>query len=137
MDIQVYEDMVEAVKYCNSKINKNYGNVIVRYQTANSTYPHTVVREIRNKTLQGYGTRREKVSTLGYRITIFAKDKGTVSKQQIARELMKHIDDFMQYNIGLELVNMNEGDLENSNSDIYPIDLFYNTNWYENRRRIV
>lgn len=136
MDIQVYEDIVDALTYCNERLEKNYGNVVVRYPSTNPTYPYTVVREIRNVPVGRYNRNYDKVSSVGYRIDIFAKTKGSVSKQEIARKLMKGLNDFMQDTLGLSLVSKNEGDLENDSS-IYPVILTYSGNFEEFRRRLI
>lgn len=136
MDIQIYRDIFDGLTNYNNKLFKNYGNVIVSYPTSDTTYPHTVFKEIRNVANSRYNTRYDKVSSIGYRVDIFAKDKGNIDKETIARQLMKYIDDYLTYTVGLLQVSYNIVELENDSS-IYQIILTYSANLYENRRIII
>lgn len=136
MDIVVYDKLLQALKEYNSSIEQNYGNVVVPYPTQEPTYPYTVFDEIRNVADRRYNTVYDKVSSIGYRVDIYAKTKGSVAKQKIARKLMKYIDDFLTYNVGLLQVSYNANELENDSS-IYHIILTYSANLNENRRRII
>lgn len=136
MDIVIYENILADLKTYNDNLDKNYGNVVVAYPSTNPTYPYTVFDEIRNVADRRYNTRYDKVSSIGYRVDIFAKTKGSVSKQTIARKLMKDIDDFLTNTVGLLQVSYNPDGLVNDSS-IYRITLTYSANLYENRRRII
>lgn len=136
MDIQVYEDILDGLKEYNKNLDKNYGNVVVAYPSTNPTYPYTVFDEIRNVADRRYNTPYDKVSSIGYRVDIFAKTKGSVSKQTIARKIMKEIDDFLTNNVGLLQVSYNYDDLMNDSS-IYHIILTYTANLHNNRRKIM
>lgn len=136
MDIVVYDKLLEALTEYNSTIEQNYGNVVVPFPAQEPTYPYTVFDEIRNVANRQYNTIYDKVSSIGYRVDIFAKTKGEIDKQKIARKIMKDIDDFLTYNIGLLQVSYNANELENDSS-IYHIILTYSANLNENRRRII
>ncbi len=136
MDIVVYDKLLQVLKEYNSSIVQNYGNVVVSYPAQEPTYPYTVFDEIRNVADRRYNTLYDKVSGIGYRVDIYAKTKGGVTKQKIARKLMKYIDDFLTYNVGLLQVSYNASELENDSS-IYHIILTYSANLYENRRKII
>lgn len=136
MDIKVYDDIINGLREYNDNLTENYGNVIVEYPSAKPTYPYTVFREIRNVADTRYNTRYQKVSSLGYRVDIFAKSMGNISKSDIARNLMQSIDDFLSNTVGLTQISYNYSDIENDAS-IYSIILTYTCNFDENRRRII
>lgn len=136
MDIQVYDIIKEALKEYNKSLEENYGNTVVGVAPNRPTYPLTIFDEIRNVADRRYNTRYDKVSSIGYRVDIFAKTKGSVSKQTIARKLMKEIDDFLTNTVGLLQVSYNVSELENDSS-IYHIILTYSANLHNNRRQIM
>lgn len=135
MDIVVSDIILDGLKEYNSKLDKNYGNVIMSYPSANPTYPYTVFDEIRNVANRNYNTPYDKVASVGYRADIYAKTKGSVSKREIARFIAKEVDNYLS-KIGLLQVSYNASELENDSS-IYHIILTYSGNLYENRRRII
>ena len=135
MDILAYEYMLQGLKDYNSAIEQNYGNVIVPYPTINSTYPHTVFEEIRNIANPNYNSYYDRVASVGYRVDIYAKTKGSVSKQIIARKIAQEVDNYLT-NVGLTRVSFNVSELENDNS-IYHIIMTYSGNLHENRRKLI
>ena len=136
MDINVYDNIIDGLKQYNATLKESYGNVIVEFPSANPTYPYTVVSEVRNVPDRRYNTRYQKVSSLGYRVDIFAKSKGNIKKSKIARCLMKDIDDFLTNTVGLTQTSYNSSDNENDAS-IYYISLTYSMSFDENKRRII
>lgn len=136
MDIVVYDDILNGLKEYNRNLAQNYGNNIVGIAPINPTYPLTVFDEIRNQANAAYNTPYDKVSSLGYRVDIFAKTKGNITKQSIARKLAKDIDNFLTNHVGLLQVSWNINELENDSS-IYQITLTYSANLHENRRTII
>ena len=66
---------------------------------------------------------------------IYAKTKGSVSKQIIARKIAQEVDNYLT-NVGLTRASFNVSDLENDSS-IYHIIMTYSGNLYENRRRFI
>ena len=135
MDILAYDYIFSGLKEYNSNLTKNYGNAIVSYPTQNPTYPYTVFDEIRNVAHISYNTPYDKVASVGYRADIYAKTKGNVTKQEIARFIAKEVDKYLT-NIGLLQVSYNVSELENDSS-IYHIILTYSGNLYENRRKLI
>lgn len=135
MDIQIYEDIFYGLKEYNSKLFKNYGNVIRNSTKTSTEYPYTTFQEIRNVANSRYNTRYDKVSSIGYRVDIYAKTKGTIDREMIARKLMKDIDDYLTYSVGLTQVSYNIDPSENDDS-IYHIITTYVANLHENRRKI-
>lgn len=136
MDIVVSDIILDGLKEYNSKLDKNYGNVIMSYPSANPTYPYTVFDEIRNVANRNYNTPYDKVASVGYRADIYAKTKGSVSKREIARVVAKEVDNYLTNYVGLLQVSYNASELEND-STIYHIILTYSASLNENRRRII
>ncbi len=136
MDIEFYNIVLRDMKVYNDKIAQNYGNVIVQFPTKNTTYPHTVFSEIRNVANPNYNSCHDKVASIGYRVDIYAKSKGNVDKQTIARKLAKEIDNYLTNYVGLTQISWNVIELENDSS-IYHIIITYSGNLHENRRRII
>ncbi len=135
MDILAYEYMLQGLKDYNSTIEQNYGNVVVATPPTNPTFPLTVFDEIRNVANPNYNGCFERVSSVGYRADIYAKTKGSVSKQIIARRIAQEVDNYLT-NVGLTRVSFNISELENDNS-IYHIIMTYSGNLQEFRRKFI
>lgn len=133
MDIELYDIMLKGLKEFNDSLTDNYGNVVLPYPSEKPTYPYTVFDEIRNTANKGYNSRICRLSSVGYRLDIYAKDMGKFNKQTIAREVAKKLNDFLTYNCGLTQVSWNRVELENDGS-IYCITMTYSASLYENRR---
>lgn len=134
MDIVAYSDMLDGLIEYNKTVKNNYGNKIVRYPTTDTTYPHTVFQEIRNVANANYNTCYERVSSVGYRVDIFAKTKAKIGKDEIARNIAKLCDDYLTA-IGLTRVSFNINDLENDSS-IFHIIMTYSGQLNEYRRKL-
>ena len=135
MDILAYDYMLQGLKDYNATIEQNYGNVVVATPPTNPTYPLTVFDEIRNVANPNYNSCYERVASVGYRADIYAKTKGSVSKQIIARRIAQEVDKYLT-NIGLIRVSFNVSELENDSS-IYHIIMTYSGNLHENRRKLI
>jgi adenine-specific DNA methylase len=135
MDILTYDYLLNGLKEYNKEIDQNYGNVVVPFPTTNTTYPTTVFEEIRNVANQNYNSCYERLASVGYRADIYAKTKGSVSKQIIARKIAQEVDEYLT-NVGLTRVSFNVSELENDSS-IYHIIMTYSGNLHENRRRFI
>lgn len=135
MDIKAYEYMFNGLTEYNNSVAQNYGNVIVKYPTTDTTYPHTIFTEIRNTANPNYNGCFERVANVGYRVDIYAKTKGNVPKSSIAREIALIVDKYLT-NIGLTRVSFNAIELENKAS-IYHIIMTYSGNLYENKRKLI
>ena len=128
MDIWAYEDLLKGMRNYNDMLGKPRGNVIVKYSTENSTYPHTIFSEIRN--VDYLVTQR--VASVGYRITVCAKTKGNIDKETIAREVAEKMDKFLTSK-KLRRISYN-GNPQVNDSSIYQIDITYSGNLDEFRR---
>ena len=135
MDILAYDYMLQGLKDYNATIEQNYGNIVVATPPTNPTYPLTVFDEIRNVANPNYNSCYERVASVGYRADIYAKTKGSVSKQIIARKIAQEVDRYLT-NIGLIRVSFNVSELENDSS-IYHIIITYSGNLHENRRKLI
>ena len=135
MDILAYEYMLQGLKDYNATIEQNYGNVVVATPPTNPTYPLTVFDEIRNVANPNYNSCYERVASVGYRADVYAKTKGSVSKQIIARRIAQEVDRYLT-NVGLTRVSFNVSELENDSS-LYHIIITYSGNLHENRRNII
>lgn len=136
MDIQLYEAIYRDMVEYNNNITKNYGNIVVKTAPQNPTYPLTTIDEIRNLANPRYNSCFDRVSSVGYVINIYAKTKGNVLNQTIARELAKEFDNYMTNYVGLTQTSWNVIPLENDSS-IYTITMVYTGNIHENRIRIL
>jgi adenine-specific DNA methylase len=135
MDILTYDYLLNGLKEYNKEIEQNYGNVVVPFPTTNTTYPTTVFEEIRNVANQNYNSCYERLASVGYRADIYAKTKGSVTKQTIARKIAQQVDEYLTA-IGLTRVSYNVSELENDSS-IYHIIITYSGNLQENKRRFI
>jgi hypothetical protein len=134
MDILAYEYLKKGLEDFNEKSGKPYGNVIVAYPTSNTTYPHTVLDEIRN-----VGTNLnsdfERVASVGYVVRIYAKTKGNITKQNIARTVAQMVDNYMRH-FALTRISYNANENINDSS-IYEVIITYSGNLHENRRNFI
>ena len=134
MDIIAYEKLKNGLEDFNEKSGKPYGNVIVPYSTSNSTYPHTVVDEIRNVGTN-FNTDFDRVASVGYSVRVYAKTKGEIDKKTIAREVARMCDNYFRRFL-LSRVSFNANESVNDNS-IYEIIMTYAGNLHENRRNFI
>ena len=135
MDILAYNYVLQGLQDYNKAQGKPRGNVVVPYPTTDTTYPHTVLEEIRNVANPLYNTCHDRVASVGYRADIYAQTKGNITKQQIARECAKVADEYLTA-IGLTRISFNVSELE-KNGTVYHIIMTYSGNLHENRRKFI
>lgn len=135
MDIKAYDYLYEGLKDFNEKSGKPRGNDIVHYPPTTPTYPLTVFDEIRNVANSSYNTCFDRVASTGYVARIYAKTKGNITKQQIAREVAEMVDKYLS-SVGLLRISYNANESVNDNS-IYEIIMTYSGNLHENRRNFI
>lgn len=135
MDIQVYEDIFNGLVEYNSKVDE-FDNVVVPYPTTDTTFPFTALEEIRNVANPRYNTCFNRISSVGYKVDICAKNIGSIDKQTIARKIAKQIDEYMTNNVGLTRVSYVPNNLVNDASQ-YRITMTYNGTLFENRRKFI
>ena len=134
MDILAYEYLREGLKEYNKNLGNPRGNVVVSYPTENTTYPHTVFQEIRNVGTN-LNSNFDRIGSMGYVARIYAKTKGKVDKQTIAREIAQMVDNYMRH-FKLTRISYNANESINDNS-IYEIIMTYSGNLHENRRKFI
>jgi hypothetical protein len=134
MDILAYDYLKEGLKDFNEKSGSPYGNVIVSYPTQKPTYPYTVFDEIRNVGTNLNGDF-DRVASVGYSVRIYAKTKGNITKQSVARTVCQMVDNYMRH-FKLNRISYNANESVNDNS-IYEIIMTYSGNLHENRRRFI
>lgn len=141
MDNKVYFDILNGLKEYNKSLSENYGNAIYSLppkldKDQNLKFPITRFSQIRNVGNANYNTCYERVSSLGFSLDIFAKDKGTKKlRNEIALDLAEKLDAFLT-EIGLLRISYNEFDLEAQGS-IYRISMTYSANLNEYRRKFI
>lgn len=130
----LYEDILNGLKEYNNGL-ENYGNEVVRLPPTKPTYPLTIFTEIRNVANPNYNTCFDRVASVGYRLDIYAKTKGNITKDRIAREIAELMDRYLT-NIGLLRVSFNISELENDSS-IFHIIMTYSGNVSEYRKILI
>lgn len=141
MDNKVYFDILNGLKEYNKSLTENYGNAIYSLspkldKDQNLKFPITRFSQIRNVAIANHNTCYERVSSLGFSLDIFAKDKGTKKlRNEIALDLAEKLDAFLT-EIGLLRISYNEFDLEAQGS-IYRISMTYSANLNEYRRKFI
>lgn len=134
MDILAYNYLYDGLVDFNEKSGKPLGNAIVHYAPEKPTYPLTIFDEIRN-VATNFNSCFDRVASTGYMARIYAKTKGKVDKQTIAREVAQMVDKYLTY-CGLTRISYNANESLNDNS-IYEIILTYSGNLHENRRNFI
>lgn len=135
MDILTFEHILNGLKDYNNSVEKNYGNDVVSLLPKNATFPLTILTEVRNLPYRGYNHCQERISSLGVMVKIYAKNKGSKRRDEIARALAKIADDYLT-NIGLTRVSFNANDGVNEGS-LYEIIMTYNGTHNEYRQRFI
>lgn len=135
MDILAYEQLFNGLKDFNEKVGNPRGNSVVHYAPETPTYPFTTFDEIRNIANPSYNTCFDRVASTGYAVRIYAKTKGKIDKQTIAREIAQMVDKYLT-SCGLLRVSYNANESINDDS-IYEIIMTYSGNLHENRRKFI
>lgn len=138
MDIQIYDDIKQGLKDHFNALNlsKSYNPSIVGFEPSKPTYPMVKIQESRNVPDERFRGRLETIANLGYKVDIYAKQQVGISKQDVARKLAKHCNDYLTC-IGLRQVSWNEIENDGQNGDLYHIIVMYNANYFEQRQTIL
>lgn len=137
MDIKANKELYYSLKEYNKQLNNNYGNVILdAAPIEKKVYPYTIFRTIRDVSNKNYNSCFGKISEKGYKIDIYAQNKGTKhTKETIAENIAEQLDEFMSF-IGLNRVSYNSIDFENEGTTLHLI-LTYSGNLDEYRRKFI
>lgn len=144
MDITVYDKLYEALEAALTEFNNasGFGATLSPYSPDEPKYPLVILTEVRNQPRNRFYGTRERVSSLGYRVDIFAKTalitkpnktKEPYTKQQICRQLMQFIAEFMEYKLGFNLISNNPFDSVGTQGELYQIILVFQQNYLENK----
>lgn len=138
MDIEVYDSIKKGLEeHFNSlNLSKSYKPAVVGFEPSKPTYPMVKIQEIRNIPDSRFYGRLETVANLGYKVDVYAKQQTGVSKQDVARKVAKHCNDYLTC-IGLRQVSWNEFENDGVNGDLYRVTIMYNTNYFEQRKTIL
>lgn len=138
MDIEVYDSIKKDLEeHFNSlNLSKSYKPAVVGFEPSKPTYPMVKIQEIRNVPDSRFYGSLETVANLGYKVDVYAKQQTGVSKQDVARKLAKHCNDYLTC-IGLRQVSWNEFENDGVNGDLYRVTIMYNTNYFEQRQTIL
>lgn len=139
MDITVYDKLYEAVEKAITDFNakSGYKVALAHYAPNSPQYPLVMLYENRNQPLTRYYGSRERISSLGYTVEIYAKTVKGKTKQQVAREIMQFVVDFMQNEIKIGLISNNEFDSTDQKREIYRIVLVFQRPFYENKETFI
>ncbi len=139
---EAFESAFAGLVEYNNKLAENYGNDVVcitpQFGTSQIiSYPLSIFKEIRNVPLASFNNIRERVANVGYRLDVFAKDKGTkFTKLKVARDLAVWLDEFLTDTVGLTRVSYNENDLVEDGA-ICHIIMTYAGNFSETRLKFL
>lgn len=139
MDITVYPNLYNAVEKAIAGFNKTveYKVALKRKRTTGTKYPLVVMTEPTNLPSGKYYGSRERISVLGYKFDIYAKDyKGKIDAL-VCREIMQFITDFMQNHIGLGLISNNLFPEVDEQGELCHIVLVFQRKYYENKETFI
>lgn len=138
MEIELYPTIKEGLQDHIRSLNlsKSYNPSVVGFEPINPTYPFVIIDEVNNVPYRNMRSLRQTVSDKSYRVDIYAETKGENSKQEIARTLMKHCNDYLTC-IGLKQVSMNTFANDGTNGKLYHIVLMYSARYFENKQYFV
>lgn len=141
MQTELYEKIKEGLQEYikNLKLPKSQTPTVVGFAPSSPTYPLIVIDEVDNTPYQNMTSFRQTVSSVSYKIDIYAKSVGNQekqTKQDIARKLMKHCNDYCN-SIKLRQVSFNTFPNTGTNGAIYHITLMYSARFFENKQYFV
>lgn len=136
MDIRKYNELKQGLVEFNERCQAPFGNKIVSMPPTDTKYPYTRFLEVRNVANANYNTCFQRVASVGYRVDIFAQDKGTkYNRLDIAREISQMVDAYLTGE-GLTRVSYNIMELVGDGS-ICQIIMTYSGNLHENRSKFI
>ena len=138
MDIEVYEAIKKGLKeHINSlNLSKSFKPDVVGMDPSRPTYPLVKFQEVRNVPDNRFYGRLQTVANIGNKVDVYAKQQTGVSKQEVARKIAKHCNDYLTC-IGLRQISWNEIENDGPNGDLYHIIIMYNVNYFEQRQTIL
>lgn len=138
MEIELYPTIKKGLQDHIKSLNlsKPYNPSVVGFEPSEPSYPLVIIDEVNNVPYRNMSSFRQTVSDKSYRVDIYAETKGSISKQEIARTIMKHCNDYLTC-IGLKQVSMNTFAMDGTNGKLYHIVLMYSARYFENKQYFV
>ena len=141
MDIEVYGEIKKGLESHLKGLNlpKSFNPSVVSIEPSKPTYPLVIFEEVRNVPYNNNAVRtlRQNISNLGYRADIYAKQSGSNTKQEIARKIAKHCDEYLTVCVGLRQVSWNTISNDGLNGDLYHIIIMYSAPYWEQRKKFL
>lgn len=134
MNIDFYDIVLDGLKKYNAEnVSKKYKNTIVSIPPTKPTYPLTVFEEIDNSS----ATRNKLLdvtANVGFKVSIFAQNKGETPKNIVAREIAKTLDTYLSNCVGLKRLSFNV--FTAKESSLYEVVMIYTGTLNEYRLKV-
>ena len=113
---EVYDQIFQyAKKYIKEK--SKYSPKVLKDTPPDKTFPLIIIREIRDDLYDENLDKTDQRFNIGYEIEIYTMNKGKVTKQEIANELIKLVNDVFDVQYGLRRT-LNQ-QIPNADNDVY------------------
>lgn len=138
MQTELYEEIKKGLQdhFSSLNLSKSYSPSVVGFEPSSPSYPLIVIDEVDNTPYQNMSHYRQTVASVSYKVDIYAKTSGSITKQAIARTLAEHCNDYLKC-INLKQVSYNAFPNEGTNGAIYHITLMYSARYFENKQYFV
>ena len=138
MQTELYDKIKEGLQdhFVSLGLSKSFNPSVVGFEPSDPKYPLIIIDEVDNTPYQNMTSFRQTVSSVSYKIDIYAKTSGSITKQTIARELAKHCIDYCK-SINLKQVSYNAFPNVGTNGAIYQITLMWSARFFENKQYFV
>jgi|LSQX01.2.fsa_nt_gb hypothetical protein len=133
MDITLLDRIKATLNdYLTSKETEiGYKVDVVTKRPKSPVYPLVVLTEARNQTRADGHMFRNRISSVGYMVRVFAKEEPAVNNQELSRLIAYHCDLHMSFCWGFRRTSKNEFD-----ADPYETVMLYSAALQENRQII-
>ena len=138
MQIELYDEIKKGLQdhFANLDLSKSYKPSVVGFEPSSPSYPLIIIDEVDNTPYQNMSHYRQTVASVSYKVDIYAKTSGSITKQAIARTLAEHCNAYLKC-INLKQVSYNAFPNEGTNGAIYHITLMYSARYFENKQYFV
>lgn len=138
MQTELYEKIKQGLQeyFGTLGLSKSLSPEVVGFAPANPNYPLIVIDELDNTPYQNMAHRRQSVSSVSYKVDVYAKTSGSGTKQEIARELAKYCISYLT-SIGLKQVSYNPLPTQGTNGAIYCVTIMFTARYFENKQYFV
>lgn len=138
MQTELYDKIKEGLQdhFASLGLSKSFNPSVVGFEPSEPKYPLIIIDEVDNTPYQNMSNYRQTVASVSYKIDIYTKTSGSITKQTIARELAKHCNDYCKC-VNLKQVSFNTFPNTGTNGAIYHITLMYSARYFENKQYFV